>query len=111
MRDDRILHAVRYEWDGVEGVDRWEWYIVARASDDLLMYLWTENAFGLADAELPVGEQGYPKWFRVQSLEAKARSAKGGGMLLILDEDQKIIYATGKGNGFASPSRLFKDQK
>ena len=47
MPDDQILNAERREWSDEDGLQRWQWFLVVRASADLMKYLRDENAFGL----------------------------------------------------------------
>lgn len=96
---DEILHAERREWVDGGGLQKWQWFIVVRPSDDLARHLRTNNAFGLsaeARATLPADA---PEWFRHEADHLEVMKAPGGRMTLAFSRDG-LLYGTDSGGGF-----------
>jgi hypothetical protein len=98
--DDEILHAERYEWSDEEGLLRWQWFLVVKASPGLITYLRDDNAFGLVPASKKVRLGQAPAWFDFDPEDVNTLQAPLGGMSLFFSKTSNILYATAFGRGF-----------
>jgi hypothetical protein len=98
--EDKILHAGRREWDGKEGLKKWDWFLVVEPSPALLKHLREDNAFGLASAPAPPPDDSAPPWFRYDLAAVEALGSARSGMVLMFGKSRNILYATGQGGGF-----------
>ena len=98
--DDQILYAERHEWRDADGLQRWQWFLVARASPDLIKYLRDDNAFGLVSTfAAPVVSEA-PAWFRFKTDEVSVLQSRHAGMCLMFAKSDNTLYATDSGRGF-----------
>lgn len=98
--DDEILHAERYEWSDEDGLLRWQWFIVVKASPGLIKYLRDDNAFGLVPASSKVRVGDAPAWFDFDPEDVNTLQAPLGGMCLLFSKTGNTLYATASGRGF-----------
>lgn len=96
---DEILHAERREWADADGLQRWQWFIVARPSEDLVRHLRANNAFGLASESHPPTPEDAPDWFHFDADHAEIMKAPGGRMTLAFVRDG-LLHGTDSGGGF-----------
>lgn len=96
---DEILHAERREWADADGLQRWQWFIVVRPSEDLVRHLRTSNAFGLATASPLSTSEDAPEWFRYDADHAEIMKSPGGMMTLAFGQDG-LLYGADSGGGF-----------
>ena len=100
MPDDQILNAERREWSDEDGLQRWQWFLVVRASADLMKYLRDENAFGLVPSNAAPVVSETPAWFRFDPEEVTAMKGAQTSMELMFSKEDSTIYATASGRGF-----------
>ena len=100
MPDDQILNAERREWSDEDGLQRWQWFLVVRASADLMKYLRDENAFGLVPSSAAPVVSKAPDWFRYDPEEVTAMKGPQTSMELMFSQEDRTIYATASGRGF-----------
>lgn len=98
--DDEILHAERYEWSDEDGLLRWQWFLVVKASPGLMKYLRDDNAFGLVPASSNVRVGDAPAWFDFDPEDVNTLQAPLGGMCLLFSKTGNSLYATASGRGF-----------
>jgi len=98
--EDEILHAERQEWSDAEGLQRWRWFLVVKASPALVKNLREENAFGLLPSEsvLPPGDA--PGWFAFQTENFELLQSPDRSMHLFFSKSDNTLYATAAGRGF-----------
>lgn len=100
MPDDEILNAERREWSDEDGLQRWQWFLLVKASPGLITYLREENAFGLvASTPAPVVSEA-PAWFRFNPEEITTMKAPHGSIVLMFSKKDNTLYATASGRGF-----------
>ena len=98
--EDEILHAERQEWSDAEGLQRWRWFLVVKASPALVKNLREENAFGLLPSE-PVPPPGdAPGWFAFQAGDFELLQSPDRSMRLFFSKTDNTLYATAAGRGF-----------
>jgi hypothetical protein len=98
--EDEILHAERQEWSDAEGLQRWRWFLVVKASPALIKNLREENAFGLVPSE-PVPPPGdAPGWFTFQAGDFELLQSLDSSMHLFFSKNDNTLYATAAGRGF-----------
>jgi hypothetical protein len=97
---DQIQHAERHEWRDADGLVRWQWFLVVRASADLMKYLRDENAFGLVPSSAAPVVSETPAWFRFDPEEVTAMKGAQTSMELMFSKEDSTIYATASGRGF-----------
>ena len=98
--DDEILHAERQEWSDAEGLQRWRWFLVVKASPGLIENLREENAFGLLPSE-PVPPPGdAPGWFAFPAGDFELLQSPDRTMRLFFSKNDNTLYATAAGRGF-----------
>ena len=100
--DDKILHAERREWSSEEGVKKWQWFIAVSPGPQLLEWLKT-NPFSLAPAKAADNPKERPEWFPEPAAGFQIHQNAERSFILMLSADQKHLYATDSGLGFASP--------
>ena len=101
--EDKILHAERREWteDANAGISRWQWFLAVEPGPGLVKWLREENAFGLHPAkkvETPLPPGWFPADTRAFTILA---SRNPGGLTLFFSPDNRTLYATAAGKGFA----------
>lgn len=97
---DEIINAERHEWRDADGLQRWQWFLVVKASPGLIKYLRDDNAFGLVPAtSAPVIAEA-PAWFRFNPKEVALLQSSQPGMLLMFSNSDHTLYATASGRGF-----------
>lgn len=99
--EDEILHAVRNEWADEKGIQRWEWFIVAKPSAALVKHLKEDNAFRLSTAE-PVLPLGSPEWFTFPDRPRTSLGSASSSMQLVFSDRDEMLHATCSGGGFRS---------
>jgi hypothetical protein len=98
--DDKIVNAVRYEWSDAGGLQRWQWFLVVKASPGLIRYLRDDNAFGLAAATPARLGEDVPRWFRHDPKNVERLQSPQSAMKLMFSKSDSTIYATASGRGF-----------
>jgi len=98
--DDHILHAERHEWRDADGLQRWQWFLVVRASTELIKHLRDDNAFGLGRASSAPVVSEAPGWFRFKPEGFTILRASHTGMCLMFSNSDNTLYATNSGRGF-----------
>lgn len=97
---DEILHAERQEWSDAEGLQRWRWFLVVRASPALVETLREENAFGLLPSEPAPPPEGAPDWFAFRAEDFEALQSPDRSMHLFFSKNDNTLHATAAGHGF-----------
>ena len=97
---DQIQHAERYEWRDADGLERWQWFLVVKASPELIQYLRDDNAFGLVPASAAPVISEAPAWFRFKPDDFAVLQASQAGMRLMFSKSDNTLYATDSGRGF-----------
>ena len=100
---DKILHAERREWTEAAdaGISRWQWFLAVEPGPELVKWLREDNAFGLrpaAGVEAPRPPAWFPRETRGFTIVA---SRNPGGLTLLFSPDNRTLYATAAGKGFA----------
>jgi hypothetical protein len=98
--DDHIQHAERHEWREAAGLERWQWFLVVRASPELIKHLRDDNAFGLVPASVVPVVSEAPAWFRFKPEDVTVLQARQAGMRLMFSKSDNTLYATDSGRGF-----------
>ena len=97
---DQIQQAERHEWRDADGLERWQWFLVVRASPELIKYLRDDNAFGLVPASAAPVVSEAPAWFRFKPDDFAVLQASHAGMRLMFSKSDNTLYATDSGRGF-----------
>ena len=97
---DQIQQAERHEWRDADGLERWQWFLVVRASPELIKYLRDDNAFGLVPASAAPVVSEAPAWFRFKPEDVTVLQASHSGMRLMFSKSDNTLYATDSGRGF-----------
>jgi len=98
--EDEILHAERQEWSDAEGLQRWRWFLVVKASPALVKSLREENAFGLLPSESVPPPGDAPGWFAFQPENFELLQSPDRSMHLFFSISDNTLYATAAGRGF-----------
>ena len=98
--DDRILHAERREWSNAEGTQKWQWFLVVKASTQLIKNLRDDNAFGLVPGSAISLNPEAPNWFMFKPDEFSIFQSPHSGMRLMFSKTDNTLYATDSGRGF-----------
>ena len=98
--DDRILHAERREWRDGDGLQRWQWFLVVKASTQLIKNLRDDNAFGLVPGSAISLNPEAPNWFVFKPAEFSIFQSPHSGMRLMFSKTDNTLYATDSGRGF-----------
>jgi hypothetical protein len=98
--DDHIQHAERHEWREAAGLERWQWFLVVRASPELIKHLRDDNAFGLVPASVVPVVSEAPAWFRFKPEDVTVLQARHAGVRLMFSKSDNTLYATDSGRGF-----------
>ena len=98
--EDEILHAERQEWSDAEGLQRWRWFLVVKASPALVKNLREENAFGLLPSESVPPPGDAPGWFAFQAGDFELLQSPDRSMHLFFSKNDNTLYATAAGRGF-----------
>jgi hypothetical protein len=99
-KDDEILHAERHEWRDGDGLQRWQWFLVVKASPQLIKDLRDDNAFGLVPGAAGTLNPEAPSWFVFKPDEFSIFQSPHAGMRLIFSKTDNVLYATDSGRGF-----------
>jgi hypothetical protein len=97
---DQILHAERHEWSDGEGLQRWQWFLVVKASPELIKELRDDNAFGLVPGSSGPSNPEAPDWFVFKPDEFSIFQSPQSGMRLMFSKTDNTLYATDSGRGF-----------
>lgn len=97
---DKILHAERREWADVDGVKKWQWFIIVEPSPGLVKYLREDNAFSLAAAASVPVIKNSPTWFAIDYGDTEILQAPNGSMCLFFSKSKQLLHATDSGGGF-----------
>jgi hypothetical protein len=97
--DDQILHAERHEWSNAEGVQRWQWFIVVKASPELINDLRDDNAFGLVPGSPIFSNPEAPDWFEFKPEKFSIFQSPQSRMRLMFSKTDNTLYATDSGRG------------
>ncbi len=97
---DQIQQAERHEWRDADGLERWQWFLVVRASPELMKYLRDDNAFGLVPVSVVPVVSKAPAWFRFKPEDFTVLQATHAGMRLMFSKSGNTLYATDSGSGF-----------
>ena len=98
--EDEILHAERHEWSDADGVARWQWFIVVKASPGLLKDLRDDNTFGLVAAASGPAATDAPAWFEFNPEDVSEMHSRDSGLRLMFSKGDNTLYATASGYGF-----------
>jgi hypothetical protein len=98
--DDRILHAERREWSNAEGTQKWQWFLVVKASTQLIKNLRDDNAFGLVPGSAGSLNPEAPDWFVFKPDDFSVLRSPHSGMRLMFSKTDTTLYATDSGRGF-----------
>ena len=97
---DEILHAERHEWSDAEGLQRWQWFLVVKASPELIKDLRDDNAFGLVPGATVSLNPEAPDWFVINPDDFSLFQSPQTGMRLMFSKAGHTLYATDSGRGF-----------
>ena len=98
--DDHIQHAERHEWRDAAGLERWQWFLVVRASPELIKHLREDNAFGLVPSSSVSANPEAPDWFVFKTEEFSIFRSPQSGLQLMFSKADNTLYATDSGRGF-----------
>lgn len=98
---DKVINAERHEWRDADGLQRWQWFLVVKASPGLIKYLRDDNAFGLVPATSAPAIAEAPAWFRFDPKEIALLQSPHSGMRLMFSNSDHTLYATASGRGFS----------
>jgi hypothetical protein len=98
--DDELLHAVRHEWNDADGLQRWQWFLVVKASPKLIKDLRDDNAFGLVPGSSVSRNPEAPNWFMFKPDDFSIFRSPHSGMRLMFSKTDNTLYATDSGRGF-----------
>ena len=98
--EDEILHAERQEWSDAEGLQRWRWFLVVKASPALVKNLREENAFRLLPSESVPPPGDAPGWFAFQAENFELLQSPDRSMHLFFSKSDNTLYASAAGRGF-----------
>lgn len=99
---DQIQQAERHEWRDAGGLKRWQWFLVVKASPDLIKYLRDDNAFGLVATSDALEVTEAPSWFQFELKEVTVLQSRHTGMRLMFSKSDSTLYATDSGRGFTN---------
>ena len=99
---DKIQQAERHEWRDADGLKRWQWFLVVKASPDLIKYLRDDNAFGLVATSDALEVTEAPSWFQFELKEVTVLQSRHTGMRLMFSKSDDTLYATDSGRGFTN---------
>ena len=99
---DQIQQAERHEWRDAGGLKRWQWFLVVKASPDLIKYLRDDNAFGLVATSDALEVTEAPSWFQFELKEIPVLQSRHTGMRLMFSKSDSTLYATDSGRGFTN---------
>jgi len=98
--EDEILHAERHEWRDGDGLQRWQWFLVVKASAQLIKDLRDDNAFGLVPGSESSLNPEAPNWFVFKPGDFSVFRSPHSGMRLMFSKTDSTLYATDSGRGF-----------
>ena len=98
--EDEILHAERHEWSDAGGLQRWQWFLVVKASPKLIKDLRDDNAFGLVPGSTVSVTPEAPDWFVFKPEEFSIFQSPQSGMRLMFSKTGNTLFATDSGLGF-----------
>jgi len=98
--EDEILHAERHEWRDGDGLQRWQWFLVVKASPQLIKDLRDDNAFGLVPGSVGSLNPEAPDWFVFKPDDFSVLQSPHSGMRLMFSKTDNTLYATDSGRGF-----------
>jgi hypothetical protein len=98
--EDEILHAERHEWRDGDGLQRWQWFLVVKASTQLIKNLRDDNAFGLVPGSAGSLNPEAPEWFVFKPDDFSVLRSPHSGMRLMFSNTDNTLYATDSGRGF-----------
>lgn len=99
-KEDQILHAERHEWSDEDGLQRWQWFMVVKASPKLIKDLRDDNAFGLVPGSSGPLSPEAPVWFVFKSDDFSTFQSPQTGLRLMFSKGDNTLYATDSGRGF-----------
>ncbi len=106
---DRIVHAVRLEWSGDDGVSRWAWFLQLHPGSELLRDLRDPATFGLAPSPHPrpwlPDDLPAPDWFLrpPDKLSTEILQHPSQSLTLFYRPSENLLFASDHGQGFARP--------
>lgn len=98
--EDQILHAERHEWSDEDGLQRWQWFLVVKASPGLIKDLRDDNAFGLMPGFSGPSSPEAPAWFVFKPDDFSIFQSPQTGLRLMFSKVDNTLYATDSGRGF-----------
>lgn len=99
--NDKILHAERREWTGVDGQLQWQWFLVVEPSPELVKHLRDDNAFSLVAAAAVPSPREAPSWFVCPTENvAVLRAPRGSNLCLVFSKSNTLLHASDAGSGF-----------
>ena len=99
-KEDQILHAERHEWSDEDGLQRWQWFMVVKASPKLIKDLRDDNAFGLVPGSSGPLIPEAPVWFVFKPDNFSTFQSPQTGLRLMFSKGDNTLYATDSGRGF-----------
>ena len=99
-KEDQILHAERHEWSDEDGLQRWQWFLVVKASPKLIKDLRDDNAFGLVPGSSGPLIPEAPVWFVFKPDNFSTFQSPQTGLRLMFSKVDNTLYATDSGRGF-----------
>ena len=107
-KDDEILHAERHEWRDGDGLQRWQWFLVVKASPQLIKDLRDDNAFGLVPGAAGSLNPEAPSWFVFKPDEFSIFQSPHAGMRLMFSS-RAIWLSLRRSPGLYLPARMSAD--
>jgi len=104
--EDEILHGERHEWSDADGLVKWQWFLVVKASPALLKDLRDDNLFGLVPGSSLARPAQAPAWFTFLPGEVSILQSRNSGLRLIFSHSDNTLYATDSGAGFTKGAAL-----
>jgi hypothetical protein len=98
--EDQILQAERHEWSDKDGLQRWQWFLMVKASPKLIKDLKDDNVFGLMPGSSDPLNREAPVWFVFKPDDFSTFQSPQTGLRLMFSKVDNTLYATDSGRGF-----------
>lgn len=104
--EDEVLHGERHEWSDAQGLVKWEWFLMVKASPALLKDLLDDRFFRLMPVSSLARPPQAPPWFDFVPGEVYVLQSRSSRLRLIIRNSDQMLYATDSGQGFAKGAVL-----
>lgn len=104
--EDEVLHGERHEWSDAQGLVKWEWFLVVKASPALLKDLLDDRFFRLMPESSLARPPQAPAWFNFAPGGVYVFQSRSSRLRLIIRNSDQMLYATDSGQGFTEGAVL-----